>query len=273
MATNADRQTKAHAAHEAQPALKFSDPDAEAGGSSRRAASDSSAAGSSPQRSAFSALAQRAVARRQPEQPPSRAPGRDAPHVPPARHAQNDPPWENVALPAGSQYTDEEWAAARASGDVDVCEVRSGAEGALVAIARDPERHARRSQAAGHPARPAQPAAKHREGDFPPLLGLLIDGCLLLGPKAPTTHPGAVTGHITLQLEDGVEWPYRIVRPAAQKDTHGWMTSVTGRLEWDPGATARRLLLHDECAMNSTEGDRDDDDDDEDASGFQQMRG
>lgn len=149
---------------------------------------------------------------------------------------QSDPPWGNPALPAGSHYTQAEWDAARAGGGFHVFEVRSGSEGALVRAPMAKVERMHPTVANGkivHSAVQAHALASVSPDYMTPTEGLLLDGCLLLGPKAPTTHPRAASGLITVNMSDGKtmqDWPYRIVRPESQRERLGWLFSVKGAL-------------------------------------------
>lgn len=152
-------------------------------------------------RTAFSDLARRSGERRRQL---DEAEAQRASAVP--RAQVPDPGWDHPTIPAGSKYSPEEWAAARAQGNVYVWEVRNAGECALmVADKPKPQRVRKVMGRGGKPVDELVPYTDEELADsFDPTYGWLLDGCLLLSPNAPTTHPGAVNGIITLTTEDPV---------------------------------------------------------------------
>lgn len=140
--------------------------------------------------------------------------------VSPAAPREPDPPWPDRTLPAGTRFTADEWAAARMGEQFHVLEVRSGAEGALVQVPAAPTTvlATGKTVVGGKVSTPARTELALSTEFIDPFMGQVLDGCLLLGPKAPTTHPRSATSHVTVQMPDGASWPYRIVRPEAQRN-------------------------------------------------------
>jgi len=160
--------------------------------------------------------------------------------APAARQAEHDPEWQWPELPAGSAYSMEEWAAARAQGDVYVWEVRNAGECALIMADRPPPQRTRRVIAGGKPVDELVPYTEaDLEACLDPVYGMVLDGCLLLAPSAKTTHPGAVNGVIEFSGEDSVTcgpYKYRLVRPQAQRETQPFLFGM--KMRWHLGASA-----------------------------------
>lgn len=156
----------------------------------------------------------------------------------PVKPAEPDPPWDDPSRPAGSQFSAIEWEAARSSGNFHVFEVRVADEGALfIAPAPPPDPDAVSANQVmivdGKLKRGGlkPQVGPDREGSFlDPMVAVLLDGCLVLGPKAPTTHPQAVSGHVSIKTFEGEDWQYRIVRPLCQRETLGWLEGVISHL-------------------------------------------
>lgn len=123
-----------------------------------------------------------------------------------------DPPWEDERTPPGSLYAWQEWQAAIDDGRGGrniVFEIRNGGQGALITMPREKGRDA--------------------------LEATLLDGCLLLSPKATTTHPLAVCGQIELH-HGALPRTYRVVRPEAHRQDRAFLFGAKGWLKFSSEA-------------------------------------
>lgn len=158
------------------------------------------------------------------------------------RPAQADPQWDDDTIPAGSNYTAQEWADARTP-DVWVFEVRNAGQSCLMAVDKPPRPRQSRSVASGKVVPVLEPVPDHLlDATLPAELGSLWDGCMLLAPSATTSHPGAVSGWITMRTGHEVfgDMLYRLVRPESHRSTVPWYFGVKGSFEF-PGALSSAL--------------------------------
>lgn len=150
-----------------------------------------------------------------------------------------DPAWEERSIPAGSQFSLAEWNAARDLGDFVVFELRSGSQGALVQVPRAPTVSQSPQKVivngkVGTEADVGSEIDPYSTEYMCPLTAILVESCLLLGPKATTTHPAAATSLYTVRMPDGKDWQYRVVRPPAHRDDPqtAWLFTARGRLPY-----------------------------------------
>lgn len=128
-------------------------------------------------------------------------------HVP--FHCAVSQPWCDERTPAGSMFTRQEWesAIAQAAEDNIVFEIRNECVSALFLLPRD------------------------ASGNL--MATLLLEGCLLLSPKARTTHANEVSGEITLEdLE--LARSYRVVRPELHRRDRPHLFGMRSTLRFEP---------------------------------------
>lgn len=140
-----------------------------------------------------------------------------------------DPPWPHPDLPAGSAYSPEEWAAARAQGNVHVWEIRNAGESALMCVERLPPPRVERQVVDGKVVETEIPYTDEEIAQgFDPMLAAVLDGCLVLAPSATTTHPNAAKGEINFsRVDEHLPGPflYRLVRPEVEPEGR-WMPAT-----------------------------------------------
>lgn len=165
----------------------------------------------------------------------------------PAGHVRadrpRDPPWPEADLPAGSAYSAQEWQAARGLGNVWVFEVRNAGQGCLMAVDKPPAPRISRRLENGRMVSVVEPVPDSvRDATLPEAIGDLWDGCLLLAPTARTSHPGAITGRISVISSHEVfgEQVYRVVRPEAHRQTKPpYYFTVKGSVDLRPQEDAK----------------------------------
>ena len=136
-------------------------------------------------------------------------------------------PWEDLNLPAGSSFTAEQWAAAAddgLGGKNIVFEMRSSHEGALVVLPRKPRKPMT--------AKPEVRANDDDEQFVDPIMAMMYEGCLVLGPKAQCSHPSHISGTMTVRDEVLGPWKYRILRPLAHKEDRFYMFGANGWIKF-----------------------------------------
>lgn len=176
----------------------------------------------------------RAAAGPNPENAGERAQGQ-APNTP--RLKTIDPPWDCADIPAGSSYSLQQWADARASGRYTVFEVRNGAESVLLTLPKRPQgtttRVVKDKKLATFVEKVTPPTEEECKGTLDPLFAMTWDGCLLLAPSAVTTHPGAISGELEFRTGDDAlkSMTYRIVRPESHRETLPWLYGLKGYFE------------------------------------------
>lgn len=142
---------------------------------------------------------------------------------------KQDPPWPHPEIPAGSAYSPQEWAAARAQGDVHVWEIRNAGESALMCVDRLPPPRIERQVVGGKVVETELPYTDEEIAQgFDPMLAAVLDGCLVLAPSATTTHPNAAKGEINFsRVDEHLPGPflYRLVRPEVEAEGR-WMPAT-----------------------------------------------
>lgn len=168
-----------------------------------------------------------------------------------------DPPWDCADIPAGSNYTLQQWTDARASGLFTVFEVRNGGESVLLTLPKRPQgtttRVVRDRKLATFTETITPPTEEECKGTLDPYFATTCDGCLLLAPSAVTTHPGAISGELEFRTGDAAlkTMAYRIVRPESHRETLHWLYGLKGHFEsgaignQDPHDVARPDSLED----------------------------
>jgi hypothetical protein len=148
---------------------------------------------------------------------------------------KEDPPWNFMDTPAGSKYSPKEWADARALGNNTVIEVRNEGESALLVIPRCPEGSMEKTltdRKGGYVETRLPPIKEECTGRLSPMFAQIWDGCLLLSPKAKTTHPQAVSAELDFNTEDKILGlvRMRIVRPESHRNNEAlaWMYGMKG---------------------------------------------
>ena len=139
------------------------------------------------------------------EVPPVRAPsgrpvfslpssGRPNPMTKEVRpNLENDPPWLDDLRPAGSRYSNQEWANARGTNDeFHVIEFVAGRECALIRFnaASPPTTVAHKDKATGKTVATSIYKTNTPTHNFYSIVAQCFDGCLILGPAGKTDHPG-----------------------------------------------------------------------------------
>jgi hypothetical protein len=117
-------------------------------------------------------------------------------------------PWADDRTPPGSAYSWEEWCAAMDDGQGGthiVFELRNTRESVLIRMPRDPARDAFET--------------------------MLFDGCLILAPKARTSHPDAVCGELALRNAE-FPWTYRVVRPNSHRADREYLFGAKGWVDF-----------------------------------------
>lgn len=154
-----------------------------------------------------------------------------------------DSAWDCPDTPAGSNYTLEQWNAARALGNNYVFEVRNGGEGALMIVPKASEDIPGK---ANKNKKTEDTALEQPTGTLSPLFGNVWDGCLLLAPAAVTTHPKSVSGELDFNTnnKDFKVMTYRIVRPESHREKFSWLYDLKGNFEAGAlGQTGRAVDL------------------------------
>lgn len=129
-----------------------------------------------------------------------------------ATHAETLDPevWADDRTPPGSAYSWQEWCDAMDDGQggkLIAFEVRNVAgESTLMTMER-----------------------QEGSGAFE---SILFEGCLLLAPKAPTSHPGAVCGELKLR-DTEFPWTYRVVRPASHRLDRAYLFGAKGWVQFN----------------------------------------
>lgn len=140
-----------------------------------------------------------------------------------------DPAWPHPEIPAGSAYSPQEWAAARAQGNVHVWEIRNAGESALMCVDRLPPPRVERQVVGGKVVETEVPYTDEEIAQgFDPMLAAVLDGCLVLAPSATTTHPNAAKGEINFsRVDEHLPGPfqYRLVRPEVEPEGR-WMPAT-----------------------------------------------
>jgi hypothetical protein len=188
-------------------------------------------------RSPFSQLSERSLAAQQGRRQEAASRGAAIPAARPAREARTpleaDPPWTDAERPAGSLYSTEEWAAARQGGTCIVFELRVATEGALISIDRMPTAPTRKEMRDGQLVEVSDPIPQEILDNYmDPMLASMFEDCLLLGPKAATTHPAAVSGQLVLDEPVLGAWQYRLVRPETHRAKCPWFYGVKGKMSY-----------------------------------------
>lgn len=137
-----------------------------------------------------------------------------------------------------------------------VFEFRSGSQSQLLAIRRPPPPPMRNvigpdgqvRQVAGR----LDPAVESACASA--IEQIVLDECLLLGPKAPTAYPEATCGEIELRDGPFGTWKYRVVRPQAHfEDERAWMgQSFRGWLKFPAASFETPLAQSGEYADRSS---------------------
>lgn len=143
-----------------------------------------------------------------------------------------EPDWPDKNTPPGSKFSATEWADARreaelqAGGPVYLVEIRNRAQSALLVLPRVPAPQVVKKMVGGKLVSEEQPLTDEQWAQgLDPLIGDLVDGCLLLSPSATTSHPRSVR-ELTFQSHDPAfgdrrhpgELVYRIARPAIHSE-------------------------------------------------------
>lgn len=159
----------------------------------------------------------------------------------------NDPAWGEPDIPAGSSYTPAQWLEARADGHcVCVVEVRNAAgESSLVRAPRHYDETSRQVLLGiEHVEVRDEDLDVDEGGQLSSLFVTTWDGCLLLEPSAPTTHPGAIRTELVLRpggdASRGIK--HKVVRPESCREKLHWLWGVK---EWfDQHPDSLRLTSH-----------------------------
>ena len=208
------------------------------------------ASGSRPKESPFAALArrdelaQRMAERREwlEEEEARRAPLQ-------AEHShESDPPWSEPTIPAGSAYSVQEWEAAREGGRFIVLELRAGQESGLLQLERPPASRTDKKVVNGKVTEvQVDVPAEELERFIDPLQAMLLEDCLLLGPKAPNQFPNAISGRLEVRGIEWAGWAYRIIRPETHRESRpylygasGWVSAPLQLAEPEPDAPRER---------------------------------
>lgn len=150
---------------------------------------------------------------------------------------QQDPQWPDDHRPAGSRYSVEQWECARDGGRYYVVEVWSELESGLVQFPRPPDPPLVQVFIDGKPRLVPDPSHVS-DGGMDWTTAQLFDGCLLLGPKAETLYPGAISNRLTVTTDEFRGLPYRIIRPRIHDVERPLMRHVTGSYSFMEGASA-----------------------------------
>lgn len=140
-----------------------------------------------------------------------------------------DPPWAETGIPAGSAYSAQEWEAAREGGRFIVVELRAGQESGLLQFERPPSTRVQKTVVNGKVIEvQVEVPAEELERFIDPLQAMLLEDCLLLGPKAPNLFPNAISGRLEVRGIEWAGWAYRIIRPEAHRESRPYLYGASG---------------------------------------------